>query len=138
MRKNLTTRTRASLPNTTTSKLRWFSLLALLIIGTAWLGARAGNAFVPNRSADDTAVAGIISGTVFQDYNANGRRDTAATITNAGGGEVPVGFDRGVAGVTVTAYAADGSSAGAATTDADGAYSINASGGGPYRSCVSR
>ncbi len=130
MRKNLTARMYASLP---AAKLRWFGLLALLIIGTAWLGTRAGNAFVPNRIADDTAVAGVVSGTVFQDYNANGRRDTAATITNSDGSSLAVAFDRGVAGVTVTAYAANGSEAGSATTGDDGSYSINAAGSGPYR-----
>ncbi len=131
MRKHLTTRAYASL-STTTSKLRWVGL-ALLIIGTAWLGTRVSNAFAPNRIADDTAVAGVVSGTVFQDYNANGRRDTAATITNSDGSSLAVAFDRGVSGVTVTAYAANGSEAGSATTGADGSYSINATGSGPYR-----
>ena len=114
----------------TTQFLR-IGLLAALVIGTASLGTRIGNAYVS--PADDDAVAGAITGTVYQDYNANGRRDTAATITNVGGGQLPVAFDRGVAGITVTAYAADGNSAGSATTGADGTYTINASGSGPYR-----
>ena len=116
--KNLTARSSASPALVATARLRWFACLALIVVGAAWLGTRTGSAFPLNRLAflDDNAVAGLITGTVFQDYNANGRRDTAATITNADGSQLPVAFDRGVAGVTVTAYAADGSSAGSATT----------------------
>jgi hypothetical protein len=114
------------------TKSRTLGLLALIAIGATWLGTQVGSAFPLNRFVLADA-DGLLTGTVFQDYNANGRRDTAATITNAGGGELPVAFDRGVAGVTVTAYAADGSAAGSATTGADGSYSLNAAGSGPYR-----
>ena len=109
------------------------SMIAVALCAASWLGVRAGNAFYSNTPVDDTAVAGVITGTVYQDYNANGRRDTAATITNVGGGEHPVAFDRGVSGITVTAYAANGSEAGSTTTGADGTYTVNASGSGPYR-----
>ncbi|NOT62239.1 MAG: HYR domain-containing protein, partial [Acidobacteria bacterium] len=107
--------------------------MALFVMGAVWLNTPAGSVFSLQRRAFADTTAGPITGVVYQDYNDNGRRDTAATITNADGTQLPVAFDRGVAGVTVTAYAADGSEAGSATTGADGAYSINASGSGPYR-----
>ena len=79
------------------------------------------------------AAAGVISGTVFQDYNANGTRDTNASINNSGSGSIGVATDRGIAGVTVTAYNASGAAAGNATTDDQGNYSITATGDAPYR-----
>jgi hypothetical protein len=55
------------------------------------------------RSMFSSPLAGIITGTVFQDFNGNGNLDTALTIANAGTGTVGVAIDRGIAGVTVTA-----------------------------------
>jgi hypothetical protein len=77
--------------------------------------------------------AGVITGTVFQDYNANGARDTTTTIPNSGFGTTGAAVDRGVGGITVTAYDAGGAVVGAATTAADGTYTLNAAGTGPYR-----
>ncbi len=131
MRKEKKAHSHLSRLSANTTQFLRVGLLAALVIGTAWLGTRIGNAYVS--PADDSAIAGAITGTVYQDYNANGRRDTAATITNVGGGQHPVAFDRGVSGITVTAYAANGSEAGSATTGADGTYTVNASGSGPYR-----
>ncbi|MGE0885993.1 MAG: SdrD B-like domain-containing protein [Blastocatellales bacterium] len=79
------------------------------------------------------AAAGIISGVVFQDYNGNGKRDTAQTIINSGSGNIGVAIDRGIAGITVTAYNSTGGVAGTATTNDQGNYSINASDDAPYR-----
>ena len=91
-----------------------------VLIGAQWL--RAGH-----------AAAGTITGTVFQDYNSNGARDTAKTIANAGAGNISLAVDRGIAMVVVTAYNASGAAVGSATTDVQGNYSLNASGDAPYR-----
>ncbi len=65
-----------------------------------------------------------VTGRVFQDYNANGIYDINKTITAQDGSILPVAIDKGVSGVTVTAYNAAGTSVGSATTIADGTYSI--------------
>lgn len=85
------------------------------------------------RGATPAMAAGTISGTVFQDYNGNGTRDTSTTIPNDGSGETNVAVDRGLGGVTVTAYDSGGATVGTATTAADGSYTLSASGTGPYR-----
>ncbi len=90
------------------------------IFGAHWL--KAGH-----------AAAGTIAGTVFQDYNSNGVRDTAKTANNSGSGNVSLAIDRGIADVTVTAFNASGSVVGTAQTDAQGNYSFNAAGDAPYR-----
>ncbi|MEI2688268.1 MAG: SdrD B-like domain-containing protein [Anaerolineae bacterium] len=70
--------------------------------------------------------SGVISGTVFRDYNANGTQQTWANSTNT--------FNEpGIAGVTVTAYDSSGAVAGSATSGATGTYSLSATGTGPYR-----
>lgn len=85
------------------------------------------------QGAGQVLAAGTISGTVFQDYNGNGTRDTNSTASNLGGGTVGLAVDRGLGGVTVTAYTSAGAVAGTASTAADGSYTLNASGTGPYR-----
>jgi hypothetical protein len=110
--------------------LGWAGLFLAIV---TWLGVRGSRAWLAQAWLDDTAVAGTLSGTVYQDYNYNGQRDTATTLNNVGGGQVAVAFDRGIAGVTVTAYDVSNAVAGTATTGADGSYSINAAGNGPYR-----
>ncbi|NOT62607.1 MAG: hypothetical protein HOP19_20570, partial [Acidobacteria bacterium] len=132
LRKHSQAHSPLSRTNTKLAQSWRFALLAALVIGTVWLGTRIGNAYVAH-TANTADVAGVITGVVYQDYNANGRRDTAATITNSDGSQLSVAFDRGVAGVIVTAYAANGSEAGSTATGADGSYSLNASGSGPYR-----
>jgi uncharacterized repeat protein (TIGR01451 family) len=78
--------------------------------------------------------AGTITGLAFQDFNANGAFDTNATIADAGGtGRIGVAADRGVAGVTVTAYDAANAVRGVAASRADGSYTLSAAGTGPYR-----
>lgn len=86
-----------------------------------------------------TAAAGTITGRVFQDYNGNGVYNTTTTITNEGFGSIGVAIDRGVAGVTVSAYDSAGVLRGTTTTidgisaaDA-GTYTLSATGTGPYR-----
>ena len=80
-----------------------------------------------------TQAAGPISGTVFEDFNGNGLRDTANTVANLGGGTSTLAVDGGVSGVTVTVYDGAGVPRGTATTAADGTYTVNATGTGPYR-----
>jgi protocatechuate 3,4-dioxygenase beta subunit len=87
---------------------------------------------------------GAITGTVFQDFNSNGIRDTATTIANQGtaAGTIGVAVDKGLAGVQVRAFCvtnlgADGvlgtaddtiTTFGPVTTSATGAYSITTTG----------
>lgn len=59
-------------------------------------------------------VLGQVSGTVYQDFNANGALDTGGASYN----------DAPYAGVTVTAYDASGASVGTATSAANGTYTI--------------
>lgn len=104
--------------------VRWaaFSLAicVLALAGSHWF--RSGQ-----------AAAGTITGTVFQDFNSDGARDVAKTIGSGGSGNTALANDRGIAGVTVTAYDSSNAVAGTATTGADGNYSLNAAGNAPYR-----
>lgn len=88
---------------------------------------------MPFGSFWNTQAAGILTGRVFQDFNGNGIYNTTTTITNNGSGTTAVAIDRGVQGVTVTAYDSGGVQRGTANTIADGTYSLSATGGGPYR-----
>jgi len=74
-----------------------------------------------------------MTGRVFQDFNENGTYDTTLTLTNNGSGTVAAPVDRGMSGVTVTAYDPAGVSRGTATTISDGTYTLAATGTGPYR-----
>ncbi|MFN0141118.1 MAG: SdrD B-like domain-containing protein [Pyrinomonadaceae bacterium] len=74
--------------------------------------------------------AGVISGTVYVDYNMNGVRNTNGTAPN-------LAVDNGVSGVTVTVYAPNGASR-STTSATNGTYSIDTSAApalpnGPYR-----
>ena len=64
---------------------------------------------------------GTVSGSVFQDFGTTG----IYTTGDAGAG---VPRNRPIAGVTATAYDADGDAVGTATSAADGTYTINATG----------
>lgn len=107
-----------------------FLSLLLRLLCAFWLGV-AG--LLAGRPLPVVYAAGTITGTVFQDFNQNGVRDVGATIPNSGAGTTGVAVDQGVGGVTVTAYDASGAVVGAATTAADGTYTVNAAGTGPYR-----
>jgi hypothetical protein len=94
-------------------------LLALLLaLSSALVGMAPGSALAATDS--------VITGTVFQDYNANGVKD--ASPAN----------DDGVAGVTITAYGVIGGvtlQVGQTSSGANGAYTLLTSdgGAGPYR-----
>ncbi len=110
-----------------------YRLSLALMIGTIF-----GVLVVMTQPMPSVRAAGIISGVVYRDNNNNGQRDANET---------------GVGGVTVTAYDANGTAAGTATsfdtlclgpgnpiaactavnTPAPGAYTLNAGGTGPYR-----
>ncbi len=98
------------------------ALLSIMLVSAGqWRGGATAHA------------AGTITGVVFQDYNGNGRRDLANTASNAGGGTVALANDRGIAGVTITAYNADGAIVGSTASVNDGSYSLPVTGSGPYR-----
>ncbi len=84
--------------------------------------------------APASLAAGTITGTVFQDFNGNGQRDTSTTVPNDGGvGSIGLAVDGGVGSVTVTAYDSAGVVQGTTTTAANGQYTLVAGGTGPYR-----
>jgi hypothetical protein len=72
-------------------------------------------------------LAGTITGTVFEDFNANGVLDTTATLANSGAGgagTIPLAVDQGVGGVTVKAFDATNTLVTSATSAANGTYSL--------------
>ncbi|MFN8445053.1 MAG: SdrD B-like domain-containing protein [Caldilineaceae bacterium] len=100
------------------------TLLCSLQLAAAWMVVQPAAVALA-----DTA----ISGTVFQDYNANGVRDSNLQVNNSGQGQIGLAVDKGVAGVLVTAYDASGAAVGNATSGNDGQYQLTASGSPPYR-----
>lgn len=103
-------------------KKLFFLFFLLVIIVTAF--------FAPFGlfSGTRTTAAGTISGRVFQDFNSNGNYDNTGGVTAN-----PTAIDRGVAGVTVTAFDSAGVQRGTTVTVANGTYSLAAAGTGPYR-----
>lgn len=104
--------------NKHTPKIVLFSVL--LLIG--------GAIFSPY--IQKSQASGVISGTVYVDYNMNGTRNTTGTNPN-------YAIDSGISGITVTVFAPNGASK-TTTTAANGTYSIDTSAGtalpsGPYR-----
>ncbi len=77
--------------------------------------------------------SGTITGVVFEDFNGNGTRDTTTTVPSAGAGTTRMAVDRGWAGITVSVFDSAGAPQGSTTTGATGAYSLAATGTGPYR-----
>ncbi len=73
-----------------------------------------------------TQASGVITGTVYIDYNMNGVNNTSGAAPN-------FAIDSGAGGVTVTAYDSSGTLHGTATTNSNGTYTLNATGTGPYR-----
>ncbi len=61
-----------------------------------------------------SAAPATVTGSVFLDFGADGTRGTTGTQV-----------DRGIGGITVTAYGDGGAACGSATTAADGSYSIS-------------
>ncbi len=85
-------------------------------------------------AATPALAAETISGIVFQDYNGNGTRDVNPTVPNAGdGGVTRLAVDRGLGGVTVTAYDSTGAVVDSTVTAPDGSYVLTANSPGPYR-----
>lgn len=62
--------------------------------------------------------ASDVTGVVFHDYNGNGKRDNAQATSPS------LAADRGVAGITVRGFGADGTLCDTRTTDANGAYTL--------------
>ncbi len=81
--------------------------------------------------------AGTYTGVVFEDYNANGVMNVGQTIPNASGtpapGTIGTANDRGLQGITITATDSAGNIQGSTTSTANGTFSLNAAGTGPYR-----
>ena len=82
---------------------------------------------------DRVVPAGQVVGTVFLDFTANGLLDSAGTLANNGTGSTATPGDTGVGGVVVTAYDAANVAQGAATSAANGTYSLALLNTGPYR-----
>ena len=106
------------------------SLIAVLFLSIVFSNEFYSNAqrmkrySVASDEKSDAAMAGTISGKVFQDFNGNGAFDNTSGLNS---------IDGAVAGVTVSAYDGLGNACGSMTTDADGNYSLSATGTGPYR-----
>lgn len=80
--------------------------------------------------AGDAFAAGTYGGSVFADYNMNGRRNLTGAAPN-------YAIDNGIAGVTVTIFAANGASK-STVSASDGSWTIDSSAApalpaGPYR-----
>lgn len=83
---------------------------------------------------DRTLLSGVITGLVFQDFNSNGIFDTTRTVANdSGNGTISLAIDRGIGNVAITAYDSAGTVRGSTTSAANGTYTLNATGTGPYR-----
>jgi protocatechuate 3,4-dioxygenase beta subunit len=78
-------------------------------------------------------VTPVLTGMVFQDFNANGAFDTGGIIANNGTGTMPTARDLGLSGITVTAYDANNAVVGTATTGPNGSYTLVPSVAGQIR-----
>ncbi|MFM7175365.1 MAG: SdrD B-like domain-containing protein, partial [Caldilinea sp.] len=107
-----------SMQSTTRSKMDAGAAQAPTALPKAAGGSQAGG-FTTQNIADFAATP--ISGRVFRDFNYDGLLTASGVVTDAG-----------VSSVLVTAYNTSGA-VGSATTDANGNYTINSSGNGPYR-----
>jgi hypothetical protein len=76
---------------------------------------------------------GTITGLVFEDFNANGTFDQTGAINNNGLGTIGVAVDRGIGGVTATAYDKSNNVRGVAVSGSGGTFALSATGTGPYR-----
>jgi hypothetical protein len=70
--------------------------------------------------------ATVVTGTVYQDFNANGNRNTTGTSPN-------FAVDAGISNVVISAYGASGAFCGSASTNISGTYSFTPSCAGPWR-----
>ncbi len=86
------------------------------------------------RFEDRCLLAGSITGLAYQDFNGNGIFDTSASVPDSSGtGTIGLAVDRGISGVTVTAYDRANVVQGTAVTGPDGTFTLTAGGTGPYR-----
>lgn len=92
--------------------LKGYSQRIVLFIVFLLVGGAVFSPYIQKSQA-----SGVISGTVYIDYNMNGARNTSGTNPN-------YAIDSGISGVTVTVFAANGTSK-SATTAANGTYSID-------------
>jgi len=91
------------------------ALTATAVAGSVILYGVSTSVSAPTASA----ASGTVAGTVFEDYNANGVKDTG---TNTPG--TASATDVGVQGVSVTVTDSNGVTVGTGTTNANGTYSI--------------
>jgi hypothetical protein len=89
---------------------------AVLLVLLAGLGA-TGSAPLATAAG---SFSGAVTGTVFQDFNANGVRDSALRLGRA--------VDAGIAGIEVRAFDRTGALVGTATTGAAGSYTLSVTG----------
>jgi hypothetical protein len=102
------------------------AILAFVQLTAITSTVAASTITAPPAKAKPAESAGLISGIVFQDYNADG-------IMNLAVSETSPQTDRPVAGVAVSAFDPLGAPAGTTTSGANGTYALNATGAGPYR-----
>ena len=96
-------------------KLKTLKILALLIVVAGFFSL-----------ISQTQASGVITGTVYIDYNMNGVNNTSGAAPN-------YAIDSGAGGVTVSAFDSGGVLRGTATSNSNGTYTLSASGTGPYR-----
>jgi uncharacterized repeat protein (TIGR01451 family) len=116
-----------------TARGRLFLIIVVIAVTLGGFCAAAGRQTAVLAWRSYLRPAGTMTGTVFHDYNANGLQDTTSVISNNGAGTIGVAVDAGVAGVTVTAYDANGVVAGTTVSGATGDFSLTVVGSGPYR-----
>jgi uncharacterized repeat protein (TIGR01451 family) len=93
------------------------AITAGLVVGS--VGSLTGG------SGPAAAAAGQVTGTVFQDYNSNGVKDTGATAGTA--------VDKGVQGISVRAFDDAGVAYGPTASAADGTYTLTVPAGARVR-----
>ena len=101
--------TRLAQPATTRPSRALAAFVAVVLATAGLVVADASSAL---------AADGSVAGTVFRDFNANGRFDTGAAARSG------VANDRGLAGVRVSAYDADNELFGTVVTGTSGEYEI--------------
>lgn len=113
-----------------TNKSTIVRLFAAAVIVSAFIATNITTQPIDAQKKDFSApsFAGSITGQVFQDYNGNGLYDTSGGTSAA-----PSAVDRGLGGITVSAYDAGGVLAGSTATATNGTYTLSAGGTGPYR-----
>ena len=103
--------------------------LAALIASTV-----AASALPTPQRVNAAGARSQVTGVVFEDYNANGVFDQTGSLANNGTGTIGTAVDRGIGGVTVTAYDISNTVAASTTSvSPSGAYTLSLMLPGPYR-----